>query len=105
MKFFDQLRLIERVDGLIRRKQTGSPKELARKLGVSTRTVHRIVADMRDMGLPIDYSSATKNYYYESDVVVHIEISRVDQEKMKGGENVFGTLTDFGTVELYLSAS
>jgi hypothetical protein len=79
--------------------------QLADKLGVSKRTVYRIVNDMREMGLPIDYSLDSGNYFYAGDVIVRIEISRVDKEKVKGGEKFFSVVTDFGTEDRYFSTS
>jgi Mn-dependent DtxR family transcriptional regulator len=74
MNWKDQLGNIERVDGLIRRKQTGPPKRLAHKLGMSERSVYRLIARMREMELPIYYCRQTESYTYEQAVKIEFEI-------------------------------
>lgn len=92
MNLLDQIMLIERLDGLIRRTQTGSPKQLAEKLGVSERTVYRILRDLRDMDLPIEYNDLKNSYIYTGDVDIQIVISGNGLKKSKGGKIFFGSL-------------
>lgn len=73
------------MDGLIRRCQTGSPRELAKKLGVSESTVYRILRGLRDMGLPIEYNELKNSYIYTTNVSVSIQIIRSELSKSKGG--------------------
>ncbi len=75
MKPIDQILLIERIDGLIRRKQTGNAKELADRLGVSERTIFRLISDLRDMGLPVKYSHSSRSYFYDGETPLHIRIT------------------------------
>ncbi len=75
MNLKDQLGNIERVDGLIRRRQTGPPKRLAHKLGISERSVYRLIAQMRELELPIYYCRQTESYTYERPVKIEFEIN------------------------------
>ena len=64
MTFQKKIEIIERVDGLIRRKGTGTAKELAFKLGVSRSTVFEILSCMKSMGAEIKFNDHRKSYYY-----------------------------------------
>jgi DNA-binding IclR family transcriptional regulator len=64
MKLIQQLNQLERLDALIRRKATGTPRELARKFAVSERTVYNLLETLRQMGAEIEYSHSRCSYYY-----------------------------------------
>lgn len=88
-KFFEILDLIDRLDGLIRRKATGKPSELARRLNVCERKLYQLIDTLRNLGAPVEYCSQRESYYYTTDVEFRRElfVQRVDAEKIKGGEN------------------
>ncbi len=88
-KFFEILDLIDRLDGLIRRKSTGKPSELARRLNVCERKVYQLIDTLRNLGAPVEYCSQRESYFYTTDVEFRRElfVQRVDAEKIKGGEN------------------
>ena len=64
MKLIQQLNQLERLDALIRRKATGTPRELARKFSVSERTVYNLLETLRQMGAEIEYCHSRCSYYY-----------------------------------------
>ncbi len=68
MNLIERIELMKRVDALIRRKATGTPQDLARKLNKSESFVYRLIRSMRDMGAPIEYSESRGSYYYEYEV-------------------------------------
>lgn len=49
---------------LIQRQSTGSPGELALKLGISRRTLFEYLNYLRDRGAPLAYSRKQKTYFY-----------------------------------------
>lgn len=53
------------IDRLIQKKATGSPKELANRIGVSRRTVIEYIAVMKDLGAPIYFSKSKISYCYK----------------------------------------
>jgi hypothetical protein len=60
-----KIKKCEKIDRLIQRKATGSPKELARKIGVSETYVKRLISFMKqEYNMPISYSAA-RGYIYE----------------------------------------
>jgi HTH domain len=95
MNLFEGNLLLERLDSLIRRRATGCIKQLANRLDVSERTAERLIADLRDQGLPICYDRGNNTYYYEKPVSIRIEI-KVDSTillQIRGGAQ--NTVEDF----------
>lgn len=68
MTFLEKIKMIDRLDGLIRRKSTGGSKELAIKVGVSERCIFDILQLMKNMGAPIIFDSSRGCYMYEYEV-------------------------------------
>lgn len=61
----DILTRLQRIDCLIRLKSTGSPDQLARRLGISRRCLYDYLQLMKDNGAPIKYNASRSSYYYE----------------------------------------
>lgn len=60
------IRIIIRIHELTKTSQTGTPKELAKKIEVSERTVYNYIAFMRDeLKAPIIYNVVSSNYCYD----------------------------------------
>jgi predicted DNA-binding transcriptional regulator YafY len=54
-----------KTDQLIRRKATGSPKELAEKLDISESTVYRIIRILKEnMRLSVEFNKECNSYIY-----------------------------------------
>jgi Predicted transcriptional regulator len=72
MKFEEQIKRLERMHNLIKRKATGSPIQFSQKLGLSLRQLYRIIALMKNLGASIDYSQSRQTYFYfeEGDFVI-----------------------------------
>ncbi len=58
---------LNRIDHLIRIKGTGTPSELAEKIGMSERSMYEYIKLMKDFGCPVSYSRSRKSYYYQED--------------------------------------
>jgi predicted DNA-binding transcriptional regulator YafY len=58
---------LSRIDSLIRIKGTGTPSELAEKIGISERSMYEYLRLMKDFGAPVLYSRQRKSYYYKVD--------------------------------------
>ncbi|GAB3250595.1 hypothetical protein GCM10027347_08470 [Larkinella harenae] len=55
----------EALNYLIRRRATGTPKELAEKLGISERAWYKIRDELvNDLGVPLAYCAVRRTYYY-----------------------------------------
>jgi len=68
MNLLEKIKLIERVDALIRRKATGPPSQLSQSLGISKRNVFNLINTMKEMGAPICFCKNTNNYCYKETV-------------------------------------
>ncbi|WP_315821834.1 helix-turn-helix domain-containing protein [Paraflavitalea speifideaquila] len=58
---------MKRLDALIAAKRTGTPKQLAEKLGLSERTVRNYITTLKELGAPIHYDRKRQSYYYIED--------------------------------------
>jgi predicted DNA-binding transcriptional regulator YafY len=56
---------LDYLNSLIRRKATGSPKQLANKLTVSERTVFAYIEILKSLGAEIKFCKVRQSYYYE----------------------------------------
>ncbi|MEM1121159.1 MAG: hypothetical protein AAGJ18_11975 [Bacteroidota bacterium] len=65
-----QLSRLDRVDALIRRKATGTPEQLARRLELSERRVYQIINLMKALGGPIFFDRERNSYCYEYELVM-----------------------------------
>ncbi|MDD3568584.1 MAG: helix-turn-helix domain-containing protein [Bacteroidales bacterium] len=74
---------------LIENGSTGSPAELAQRLGISERTVKRYIAQLRQMGADIRFSLHRNTYYYATPVTFKFGYEPVfasDNNSMGNGE-------------------
>ena len=55
---------IEQMDQLIRQKATGSPRQLAVKIGLSERMIYEYLDLMKEWGAEISYSKELQSYLY-----------------------------------------
>jgi hypothetical protein len=56
---------LEQIDALVRRRATGTPDQMAQKLGIGRATWFEWLEQLRaDLGLPIAYDTAARTYYY-----------------------------------------
>ncbi|WP_407660167.1 HTH domain-containing protein [Marinifilum fragile] len=62
MKTSDNPEVRNRILKLAKNHASGTPEQLASKLGCSGRTINRIIADMRNEGINIAYSRTLESY-------------------------------------------
>jgi predicted DNA-binding transcriptional regulator YafY len=58
---------IQRIDSLIRRRSTGTPKELAQTIEMSEASLYRYLEAMKSLGAPIRYDRKKNAYFYYAD--------------------------------------
>jgi len=85
MRFFDKLRMIERIDHLIKIKATGSARDLAERIQISKSAVYDTIDLMKAMGAEIEYCTHRRSYYYQTDRV--LALGYVNKSKIYGGKN------------------
>lgn len=84
--------LLQTLDFYIRRKATGNPDQFAKRIGVSRRSILRILRDLKDLNIPIKFSKNRNSYYYTEDGKVKKELfertkplTREELKSIKGG--------------------
>ena len=64
MTFLEQVVLLKRMDALIKRKSTGTPFQLARRLNISRSSVHNYIKILKEFGAPVVYCNRSRSYIY-----------------------------------------
>lgn len=71
------IRIIIRIDELISKEMTGSPKYLASKLSITERSVYNYIAFMKkEMKAPILYNHNKMSYVYYDDWCFNLNTKR-----------------------------
>jgi len=96
MNFIKQLERFQKLDKLIKMRCTGTPIELANKLGISRSHVYRLIDSLKDYGADICYCRKELSFYYKKpfkieQVIPSNNLSDLKMENIKGGftENIF----------------
>ncbi len=63
MKFYEYQEKLIRIQELAKRNATGSPKELAERINVSERTLFRLVQNIKEQGVEIEYCRKISTYF------------------------------------------
>lgn len=72
MGYLKYIRRLQRIDMMIRKRRTGTPGELALKLGISERMTYEIIREFKeDLEAPISYCNFARSYYYTQDFSIH----------------------------------
>ncbi|MFQ5448570.1 MAG: hypothetical protein ACE5FF_16710 [Saprospiraceae bacterium] len=70
MRFNERYAMLQRLDSLIRRKATGTPAQLVKKLGISRATLYRRLDDLKGRGASIAYDRERQSYLYLEEFVL-----------------------------------
>ena len=63
MRFYEYQEKLIRIQELAKRNATGSPKELAERINVSERTLFRLVQNIKEQGVQIEYCRKISTYF------------------------------------------
>lgn len=104
MTFEERINLLERLDQLIRMGATGTPEQLAKRLGVSQRKLYRILDLMKVLRAPLVYSTSRRSYLYETPVWFHFgfyhqKLSSKASREIEGGVGFRRNAVGLPTVE------
>ncbi len=95
MKFIEQIQRLKYLDELIKKKATGTPEELAGRLGISRSQLYNLTGYFNDMGMEIGYSRRLKSFYYKNnthDLQIMFSIKIISDQtthKIVGGSFTF----------------
>lgn len=75
MKSLKTLERLQQLHLLIAAEKTGTPKDLAKLMKISERSVYSLIENLKDFKAEICYSRSSKSYYYCHDFDLQISIS------------------------------
>lgn len=94
MKLFMYIDRVNRLHELIKRKSTGKPEVLAKKLNLSVSRVYQIIEELKLMQVPIAYSRTLQTYYYTNDYEVSIDVQLRPLEEKEYYHTSGGSLSE-----------
>ena len=65
MKFVLQIERLQYLDELIRKRSTGSPSELAEKLGIGRSQLYNLLSYLGDIGMEAKFSRKRNTFFYK----------------------------------------
>jgi predicted DNA-binding transcriptional regulator YafY len=64
MTLSKHLQRLQMMDQMIRYKRSGTPEEFARKLGIGTSQLYKLLSELKALGAPIGYCRSRQTYLY-----------------------------------------
>ncbi|CAM3643018.1 HTH domain-containing protein [Sphingobacterium prati] len=108
MQLFKYIDRINLLDKLIRQRRTGTPSELAKRLGISVSRLYVMLDELKGQGAPIEYSRQSCTYLYTHEFMISIsfKIETLGDDKLRyiSGGTVFPTASEAGkylTIEFF----
>ncbi|GAB1417046.1 hypothetical protein MASR2M117_24520 [Paludibacter sp.] len=105
MKFIKELNRFERLHNLILRGKTGTPKELADKLGISRALLFILIDKMKDLGLTPKYSKKLQSYYYEKEIKITLTFKNEEVSDEQVLRNIYGGSYNISHKSIFLDGS
>ena len=100
MTLVEKLYLLDRIHHLIRKKGTGTPTQLAQRLGISNRTVYNIINTLKDLGADIYFCSDRHSYCYADQISFRFLPIVERSLKVKGGKQFDWTIPSMSMNEI-----
>ena len=73
MNLIKNFNRVERLHQLILAEKTGSPQQLANRLGISRATLYVLIDELNSLNLRVAYSRKYETFFYEKDVKLTIQ--------------------------------
>lgn len=86
MNNLTQIRRLKKLHACIQTASTGSPKALAKRFGISQRSLYNLIDMLKDLDAVIHYCRKRKTYYYEDesfDINVEVKIEVTNKGVVK----------------------
>lgn len=74
---------------LILKQRTGTPEELAMRMGISRACLFRYIEKLKGFGAEIKYNRTRNCYGYTNDFKLKIILETNEMKKVLGGKNIF----------------
>lgn len=90
MKLLEQIDRINRLHEMIKYRRTGTPRELAQRLNLSTSMIYKLMDELKLREASIQYSRQLGSYYYSQSFQMKITVdfkmlTEDDKYKCMGG--------------------
>lgn len=91
MEFIKQIERLQLLNKLVREKRTGSPEELAERLGVSRAKLYLILEELRDRNVCVKFNKRINSFEYEAceGISVHLDfrvLNPNEERTINGGK-------------------
>jgi len=83
MSLFSQINQLDQIHLHIEHKSTGCPRQFARRLNVSIRSLNRIIEELKDQEVHIVYSRKRNAYVYTSDYKIPVLLKSMIEKVLK----------------------
>lgn len=115
MSLSTYLKRLEYIDDLIRRKATGNPESLSKRLNLSRSQTMLLLREMKNHGFPIEYSRKLNSYFYtvEGKLVRNLFVKNTsnkdygyatlkesEMKKVSGGQYFFNLIVESDYIRL-----
>jgi predicted DNA-binding transcriptional regulator YafY len=87
MSIIKYLNRITRIHNLIKRRSTGCACKFSEKLDLSKSSLMKNIAEMKELGFPIEFDRLRNTYYYDSEKINYEKIEEISPEVLK---KIFG---------------
>lgn len=100
MNLSQTIERLQVLHSLISQRKTGTPEQLAKRLGVSRSCLYNLIEELRVFQMPILYSRKIESFYYEKEVKfdLNLEIRIMNNENLiniNGGNLTFFVPSNF----------
>ena len=100
MNLSQTIERLQVLHSLISQRKTGTPEQLAKRLGVSRSCLYNLIEELRVFQIPILYSRKIESFYYEKEVKfdLNLEIRIMNNEDLiniNGGNLTFFVPSNF----------
>jgi predicted DNA-binding transcriptional regulator YafY len=97
MEFIKQIERLQLLNKLIREQRTGSPEELAERLGISRRQLYVYLEYLKDMGVDIQFSRRMNSFVFACQKQIRIDwrfeiLEPAEVKKVVGGRHCFRSI-------------
>lgn len=85
MNLIKNFNRVEKLHQLIVAEKTGTPKQLAERLGISRATLYVLIDELNALNLTVAYSRKYETFFYEKDVkfAIQLKVEAMERSEMK----------------------
>ncbi|HMM02564.1 MULTISPECIES: HTH domain-containing protein [unclassified Dysgonomonas] len=100
MKISEHIERLKLIQKLVQEEKTGSPDELANRLGISRGTLYSLIDELQSYNVSISYSRKKQSFIYNDDTALEIKYSikllnNDELTEISGGCSTFSLLYNF----------